>query len=574
MVDQRKNRFLSGKRLVLIVDDDASHRETLSYMLSEDYEVIISDHAEEALDLVREYATRLSLVILDIQTTGLGGLGLLRKIKNEEALRHIPVIVLTGEKSYEVQCLQFGASDFIKKPYDLPNVVLARVQRTIETAEDSYILENTEFDELTDLYHMEPFFQLVEKYDAMNPDAEMDAVSVDVSHFHMINELYGREVGNRILVKLAREIDRITQKEGGLACRKGADVFLLYLPHRAEYVTLLNRLQWAVTDGEKFNDTVKLKMGLYQSVEKEIDVRTRFDRAKLARDTIHNSFSQIIAFYDSSLHKKNLLSRQLMNEMDAALKEKQFTVYYQPKFSISGDNPVMVSAEALIRWHHPQLGVIYPGLFIPLFEEYGVISRLDHYVWRETARQIAEWRDKYGKTLPVSVNVSRADMFDPELVDALKGIVEEFKLDPADLIIEITESAYTENSDQIVEQVNHLRALGFKIEMDDFGSGYSSLNMLAVLPIDAIKLDMRFIHTVFDSEKNLHLLRMMMQIKDFLHVPIIAEGVETREQLLQLKAIGCDIAQGFYFSKPVPPEEFEPLVADAFSSQVTPPPKN
>ena len=570
MSDQRKNLFLTGKRLVLIVDDEPSHREALSYMLSADYEVLLSDHTDEALALIRENAARLSLVILDIQTTGLGGLSLLRSVKNDEDLRHIPVIVLTDEKSYEVQCLQFGAADFIKRPYELPDVILARVQHTIETAEDSYIHENTEYDELTDLYHTEPFFRLVEKFDAMNPDAEMDAVSVDVRRFHIINERYGRDVGSRILVKLAREIDRLTRCEGGLACRKGADIFLLYLPHRQEYVTLLNRLQWAVNDGEKFKETVRLKMGLYQSVDKTIDVRSRFDRAALARDTIHNSFSQIIAYYDSTLHRKHLISRQLTNEMAAALREGQFTVYYQPKYDITGENPVMVSAEALIRWHHPQLGVIFPGLFIPLFEENGLIADLDRYVWRETARRMAAWRKKYSAVLPVSVNVSRIDMLDPELADTFRGIVEEFQLNPADLIIEITEDAYTENAEQIVDQVNRLRALGFKIEMDDFGSGYSSLNMLAALPIDVIKLDMRFIHNVFDTEKNLHLLRLMMQIKDFLQVPIIAEGVETRDQLLQLKILGCDIAQGYYFSKPVPPEELEPFLMEKFGSPANP----
>jgi EAL domain-containing protein (putative c-di-GMP-specific phosphodiesterase class I) len=263
------------------------------------------------------------------------------------------------------------------------------------------------------------------------------------------------------------------------------------------------------------------------------------------------------------------MSRQLMSEMNSALSERQFTVYYQPKYDITGDSPVMISGEALIRWHHPQLGVIYPGMFIPLFEENGLISKLDHYVWRETARQIAEWREKFGHSFPISVNVSRIDMFDPDLADTFQSIIEEFSLSPADLILEITESAYTESSEQLIGQVKRLRERGFRIEMDDFGSGYSSLNMLGLLPIDVIKLDMRFIHNVFDSEKNLHLLRLMMQIKEFLRVPIIAEGVETREQLLQLKAIGCDIAQGFYFSKPVPPEAFEPLLAEKYSSSAT-----
>ena len=246
--------------------------------------------------------------------------------------------------------------------------------------------------------------------------------------------------------------------------------------------------------------------------------------------------------------------------MDKALSERQFRVFYQPKYSITGSQPRLSSAEALIRWFHPEFGMVSPGQFISLFEENGLIQKLDRFVWNEAAAQIKQWKEKYGLDIPVSVNVSRVNMFNAHLADILESIAAQNGLDHAELLLEITESAYTDNSDQIVEAVNKLRKRGFRIEMDDFGSGYSSLNMLTALPIDALKLDMKFIRGICENEKNERLVGIMIDIARLLEVPVIAEGVETGEQMELLKKLGCDIIQGYYFSKPLPPEEFAVLI--------------
>ncbi len=208
------------------------------------------------------------------------------------------------------------------------------------------------------------------------------------------------------------------------------------------------------------------------------------------------------------------------------------------------------------------MGLLFPVSFVPLFENNGLITKLDRYVWKESAAQVRRWIDKYGITIPVSDNVSREDLLDSDLTEFFSRIVEENNLTPNDLLLEITESAYTENLEQLIEQVDNLQSAGFRIEMDDFGSGYSSLNMLSSIPIDVIKLDINFIRNMFDSEKNMQMLKLMMQIKDSLGVPVVAEGVETKEQLDLLKEMGCDIVQGYYFSKPVPAEEFEKFIEE------------
>jgi len=199
---------------------------------------------------------------------------------------------------------------------------------------------------------------------------------------------------------------------------------------------------------------------------------------------------------------------------------------------------------------------VRPDLFIPLFEENGLVTKLDRYVWEESAKQIARWKKELGMTIPVSVNVSRVDIAAPDVVDFISKIVKENGLEPKDYMLEITESAYTEDSKRIIEVVEKLRSLGHKIEMDDFGSGYSSLNMLTSMPIDALKMDKAFIRNIQPGNKEMELVTLVLKIAQALGVPVIAEGVETEEECKLLKDAGCDIIQGYYFSKPLPPEDF------------------
>ena len=324
----------------------------------------------------------------------------------------------------------------------------------------------------------------------------------------------------------------------------------------------MNRLQSALNGQYRGASAIRLKMGVYSNVDKKLDIQSRFDRAKLARDSIHYSYTQIIAYYDVEKYREDLMYQQMLHDMDSSLEERHFKVYYQPKFDIRGDRPELISAESLVRWQHPTMGLLFPVSFVPLFENNGLITKLDRYVWKESAAQVRRWIDKYGITIPVSDNVSREDLLDSDLTEFFSQIVEENNLTPNDLLLEITESAYTENLEQLIEQVDNLQSAGFRIEMDDFGSGYSSLNMLSSIPIDVIKLDINFIRNMFDSEKNMQMLKLMMQIKDSLGVPVVAEGVETKEQLDLLKEMGCDIVQGYYFSKPVPAEEFEKFIEE------------
>jgi EAL domain-containing protein (putative c-di-GMP-specific phosphodiesterase class I) len=272
---------------------------------------------------------------------------------------------------------------------------------------------------------------------------------------------------------------------------------------------------------------------------------------------IKGDYTSNVIVYDREMGRRETRNQQLLNDLRRGLEEGQFQVWYQPKYNIQCDPPKLSSAEALVRWNHPELGMISPGEFIPLLEASGQISLLDHYVWEETARQVARWRDELGVVIPVSMNLSRVDIFDPGLEDRLHRLIEDNHLSPEWLKLEVTESAYTENANQLIRLIERLRKKGYEFEMDDFGSGYSSLNMLSSMPIDVLKMDMVFIKNIERNEKDFRLVELILDIARYLKVPVIAEGVETENQMRLLKEAGCDIVQGYFFSRPLPADEFK-----------------
>lgn len=546
------------KRMVLVIDDETINREILCHILQQEYNVICAENGTTALDMIREHSDELSLILLDLLMPDISGIEILKIIRNTADYNQIPVIVLTTDFESEAVCLRMGAADFISKPYPLPEVILARVQRTIELYEDRKLISSTEKDDLTGLYNREYFFRYAEEHDKHHKNQSMDALLVNINHFHVINERYGKEYGNTVLRCVGDNIRNMLERNGGLACRPEADTFLIYCPHSQYETAFLDRLTQGLHDE---SDTTgrhpNLRMGVYTEVDRNMDIERRFDRAKLAADKGRNTYDQTISYYDAKLHEAHLFEEQLLEDFQKALKQGQFQVYYQPKYDIRPETPLLASAEALIRWKHPKQGMISPGLFIPLLEENGLIQQLDRYVWQTAAAQVRCWKEKFGISLPVSVNVSRVEIHDPALISTFKNIIEENGLSTTEFRLEITESAYTDNSVSIIDTVKQLRVFGFSVEMDDFGSGYSSLNMLSTLPIDALKLDMKFIHTAFSGRTDTRMIELIIDIAEYLKVPVIAEGIETEEQLRTLRNLGCDYVQGYYFSRPVPPEEFE-----------------
>ena len=547
------------RRRILVVDDEMINREILGNMLSHDYDVVYAENGQQAIDTLRKEPGAFSLMLLDLLMPVLGGQKVLETCRSDADLAGIPIIVMTQEEEAEVASIRAGADDFIKKPYNMPEVILARCERIIDLYEKKNLIDSAETDPLTGLYSNDFFFEYIRQLEQFN-DTKMDAIVMDIEHFHLINEIYGRSEGDRILKKLAALITRELEDSFGFACRASADTFYIYHAQMDDYQKLVDRIVGEMGGLSLSPAHIRIRIGVNREIDKNDTCEQWFDHAKLACNSLRRDYTGQLAYYDSNLHDKQLYHARLIQDIDSSLENGDFVVFYQPKYGIQGDRPVLRSAEALIRWRHPSLGMISPGDFIPLFEGNGLVQKLDRFVWEQAASQVAEWRRSYGITVPVSVNVSRIDIYDPDLEDRLLGILKKNSLSTSDLFLEITESAYSDNASRLIEVVNDLRRDGFRIEMDDFGSGYSSLNMLTTIPIDVLKMDMQFVRYMLKDEKSLKLCELVMDISRFLNVPVVAEGVEEQAQYDKLREMGCEIIQGYYFSKPLPAEEFVALI--------------
>lgn len=553
-----KSKQIQRPKLVLIVDDQEINRDVLGSILEDDYELLYAENGEEALKIMREKRERLSIVLLDLMMPVLNGFEVLETVRNDELLRQIPIIVLTAERSAELQALQMGASDFIPKPFDEQEVILARVSRVVELSEGRQLISAAEHDKLSMLYTRNFFMEYAERIFQYHPELHMDAVVINIEQFHSINALNGRSFGDRVLQVIGEEINAFLAGTEGIASRFEADRFAIYCMQQPDYRALLNRFQDRVNRLTR-KVSIRLRMGV-KTWQEGVEPLMMFDHARAACNRVRGDFQNPLMFYDDDMRMKELLNQRLLNDLHSAADERQFKVFYQPKYDIQADPPRLASAEALIRWKHPELGMISPGEFIPLFEGNGLISVVDNFVWKEAAAQITAWKEKYGFTLPVSVNVSRADVFDPTLVERLAELVESNGLDYGSIKLEVTETAYADDANQVLDVIRRLRERGFEIEMDDFGSGYSSLNMLSDMPVDVLKMDMKFIRNIENSETDRKLVTLILDIAKFLDVSVVAEGVETEGQLAILRSGNCDLVQGYFFSRPLPPEEFEQLI--------------
>ena len=553
-----QSKHIKSPQLVLIVDDQEINRDVLGMILEDYYDLIYACDGQEAIQKIEEYQDKLSLIMLDLMMPVMDGFQVLSYVHESESLWRIPIIVLTAEKDAELRALQMGAADFITKPFDMHEVIRARVSRIIELSEGRRLISAAEHDKLTMLYNRNFFFEYANRIHLYHPEWHMDAVVMNIEQFHTVNELNGREFGDNVLRIIGNEIRAFLAETEGIASRIEADRFDIFCKAQKDYQALLDRFQRKV-DGVAENVSIRLRMGVMPWQE-DVEPLLLFDHARAACNMIRGEYKSHLMIYSEDMRVRELLNQRLLNDLRQAVQEKQFVVFYQPKYNIQCNPPRLSSAEALIRWKHPELGMIPPGDFIPLFESNGQISIVDNYVWAEAARQIAAWRDKYGIVVPVSVNLSRADVFDPNLVQNLTALIRENGLDYKNLKLEVTESAYTDNASQLLDVVGRLREIGFEIEMDDFGSGYSSLNMISAMPLDVLKMDMKFIKNIEHNAKDFRLVELVMDIAKYLKVPVVAEGVETENQLRLLKAADCDLVQGYYFSRPLPPEEFEKLI--------------
>ncbi len=379
-------------------------------------------------------------------------------------------------------------------------------------------------------------------------------IQFDIRKFKIVNDLYGEKFGDQILDFVKSRLVE-TCKEEQYFVNLRSDVFMIVTEYETEeeLVAFIRGLDSGLGS---FKD-VKLQMtyGVYTVEDRKMEFRQMEDRAAMARKAAKNNVLTNILFYREQF-KESLYNRKFIEEnMQSAIAERQFKMYLQPKYSISQNE--IIGAEALVRWLHPERGMIYPDQFIPVIEENGFIKRVDYYIWNEACRFIKKCGEEGFSPCPVSVNVSRIHLRDDECVQVLNDMIRDTGISRSLLELEITETA---DDQQVSKKAFQLKDEGFTLLMDDFGSGYSSLSILLETPFDVIKLDKKFMENMMVSEKGKLILEQVVSMADRLELGLLAEGVETKEQVELLQNIGCDQVQGYYYAKPMPEEEFFELL--------------
>lgn len=416
-----------------------------------------------------------------------------------------------------------------------------------------------DYDSITGLYNPEAFYRKAVERIFMRSTTNFALVAVDIDRFRIINDRFGVEIGNNCLKELGRQI-RDSLSWDGIAGRYQADAFSVLLEYEKEQDILeyIQKLGMSFHFPEASRCGSTLSFGIYKITDRDIPVRLMCDRARLAKKDIKGNTLTNYAVYDDKIRIQQLRIAEMESEMKIALDRHEFMMFLQPKVDLKTDR--ICGAEALVRWRHPVKGLCMPGEFLPLFESNGFIKQIDEYIWESAAIFLAKLKEQ-GRDFPISVNISRMHVGSTDLVSELMSLVRRYHIEPRNLELEITETMFTEDMEGLYAMMSSLREAGFLIEMDDFGSGYSSLNMLKDAPVDVIKIDRFFIDEVMDTKRGRIIVSNSISMSQQLGMKVVAEGVETIDQVNFLKSIGCDIAQGYYYAKPLPQEEFEKLLA-------------
>ena len=554
----KKSRFFELKKTVLVVDDEEINREIMSAILETSFNVLTANDGQDALDIIYKEEHKIDLVMLDIFMP-MDGREVLKIRQNDPNLKKIPFIVCTSDKDIEEECFKLGVNDFVKKPYENRDIIIARVKRMIELYEDRSILKDVERDKLTNLFNREFFKKFSQQFDALFPKMNKDMLVLSINRFEIINELYGHDFADKILLSIANELVKYISITNGLIGKDEGGTFIMYCEHQDNYEDLPIRIDTAIKEVAK-DINISLRIGIYPNVDPILDKDIVISRSKSTADSLSNDYSKTFAIYNEEKQAKTIHTEELIGAFSQALEEEQFKLYFQPKYNIQGDKNRLVSAEVLVRWISPKFGFVSPGEFINLFEENGLIGKLDAYILEKAAKYMRLIKDKYGVYIPLSVNLSRVDMYRPNLVEEITRFVDSNNVPRDKYYIEITESAFVEDAKEVIPVINHIRDSGFKVEIDDFGSGYSSFGALASLPFDILKIDMQFIRSMDTNPKVKDIIKMIINLSKMFNATSVAEGVETEAQYLFLKESGCDVIQGYYFSKPLPIEDFEKLI--------------
>ena len=461
--------------------------------------------------------------------------------------RYVEQVVITGEENGIPEGM------FRMYVYDIQNL---KSRQSGLVANDSGLI-SVGRDSVTGLLTGKDFLKEAEEVVKEEPNKKWCLIAIDIEHFKFFDEWYGREKGDFLLAKIGAELKNNKEKCGGVAGYSGQDDFIVLMPYDLK---LINELY------EKLKEQINsfgLSAGFLPAfgvsiIEKDMMLVDAFDRATIAASTAKGDMKNRISVFSNEMQFRAQQEYIILTDFIHALQDKQITFYLQPQCRLPLGS--IVGAEALVRWIKKDGSMVSPATFIPILEKYGFISDLDKYIWEAVAKWIKSWTDKGHACVPISVNVSRVDIFNLDIAKIFHDLCEKYEIPHKLLKIEITESAYAEITTIIDDLVSRLKKDGFSVLMDDFGSGYSSLNMLSTVKLDAIKLDANFLNIKENS--GIHVIESVVHMAKTMSLPVIVEGVENKMQTDFLYELGCQYAQGYYFYRPIPTKEFEKLISD------------
>ncbi len=487
--------------------------------------------------------------------TGIDGICRYKKFKYSYMDKDKKLILCTQRDVTDIVEDRVLASSMQENGEKLDNDVAAEqyLQKYKQIGEE--ILKHAHINSLTSLLNINGFCLECKKLFAENPDKNFFIIKRDLNNFKAFNELYGRKAGDEFLSYVGRHYKKIITDKGGCCGYLGGDDFIAcYAGDKIESIETVTHQIQEIVDSYPIDYKFILSTGIYIVNDKNIPVITMCDRAEIALNQAKKTFTPF-CIYDEGIRADIIKTQEIVRDFPEALKERQFHMYLQPQYNML--NGKIVGAEALVRWIHPDKGIISPGNFIPVLEQNALIAQLDNYIAEEACRVMSLLKKALPSVEPptIAINLSRADLFRPKLIEELNAARAKYDIPTKDLRLEITESLYVEQPEVMINVVDNLREIGYSVEMDDFGSGYSSLNTLKDISIDLLKLDMVFLSAV-NTRKGAKLVESVVYMAKMLNIPVLTEGVETKEQMDFLTSIGCKYAQGYYFAKPMPIEDY------------------
>lgn len=559
------------KQSMLIVDDSQLARTILKDIFDDEYTVLEASNGERAIELLLSKGNEISVMLLDMIMPEMDGIEVLKQMRRDVKLSQIPVVVTTSNRELEMRALEFGVIDYIVKPYNERMIkhridnVMAKIfleKQKVEVAFLEDIRFAAEHDEFTGLYNKRKFLVVTKALLERNPDIDFAMIRWNINRFRLLASIYGQEVATNILNTLANFFLEHMQipstyarlEEDHFVCCVRKDKFL-YERLMRQASKLLNELTVSCP--------ITLNLGIYEIIDPSLSIEEMCELAELPIKQKKNQVGSQLNFYNDQEREKRFFQKEILKRKEVGIQKEEFIVFFQSIINLREKR--VDSAEALVRWNYPQRGMLSPKDFIPIFESDGFITKLDYYVWEKVCEYQRKRMDQKLELMPISVNLSRRTIYGIDIAFRLSSLIQKYEIPFYCLQIEITERVYIDSCELLVTKLMELKNLGFIIILDDFGSGLSSLNTIKDLPIDLLKIDMNFMKEYDSTCKVGNILSCLVQMGNRVCMSIMAECVETEEQMDFLKKVGCDKVQGFYYTKPLAQEDFEAYLIKARS---------